>query len=537
MKLSERINKVYQAESNLIRRKAVTLFWVNLILAFGFGAIAIVRFAQAAIPTAVVETVLAALMLGMNSFILRGRFRMVSTISIVVFLLAAAGLFFIKERPNIHTDLYILGYHMLAAFITVPPLSWSRWQVFAALVFGLVVTAFTLLVLALPSAPPEEKSKVLFEGFVVMILMGLCAHFSNEIFGTQTKSYEEAEAQRKEAEFQYARMNELLNRFSEGMNLGDRLVKAAEQGLLSVGDLTSSMELLDQQIEGMSGSLHTVSEMESRVHEAAKEVRTQIELQQQGMGQVVHSLRQIVEQSGQIEEASLEQQHSLDQLIGRTEEGQEQLKATLDSFGRMELSSKEMLDIITLIEDIAERTNLLAMNAAIEAAHAGDAGRGFAVVAAEIRTLAHETNQNSQKIRLTLRETSDRIGETTTNVRDAGELFREIIGQIRSTSAAFTKVLDRIHGMRQMSSEIEQESQTLGGRAQKVTKALDGMGEALEDNREALDQTNLGIERIREQFSVIEAAAGSMFNQSRDIESMGRDNRSQMNNLMEAMSA
>jgi methyl-accepting chemotaxis protein len=70
----------------------------------------------------------------------------------------------------------------------------------------------------------------------------------------------------------------------------------------------------------------------------------------------------------------------------------------VDAMARIEDSSRKISDIIGVIDEIARQTNLLALNAAVEAARAGDAGRGFAVVAAEVKNLANQAKQATDKI-------------------------------------------------------------------------------------------------------------------------------------------
>jgi len=151
---------------------------------------------------------------------------------------------------------------------------------------------------------------------------------------------------------------------------------------------------------------------------------------------------------------SLQKREDIKELIQNVTKGQGAMKDTIESVQNISQSIDGIGAAIKVISAIASNTNLLAMNAAIEAAHAGEAGRGFAVVADEIRRLSESTRDNSRNIAQTLSNIISGINTTSKRTGEAGGIINEMSREINGIAGTMTEFIDALSQLSQKSTGI-----------------------------------------------------------------------------------
>jgi methyl-accepting chemotaxis protein len=127
--------------------------------------------------------------------------------------------------------------------------------------------------------------------------------------------------------------------------------------------------------------------------------------------------------------------------------GEEEMENTRHLMKKVTQSVDGMLEMIEVIESIATQSNLLAMNAAIEAAHAGEAGKGFAAVADEIRSLAETSSTSAREISRPLKELIDNITISENSTEKTSLMFEHMLGMIRNVSQGTQEVSSAVQNV------------------------------------------------------------------------------------------
>jgi methyl-accepting chemotaxis protein len=222
--------------------------------------------------------------------------------------------------------------------------------------------------------------------------------------------------------------------------ISTQLSRNLEQTVSAVTEIASNIESINKQftvlVQNISSSSSAVEEIFANINSLAAQIGNQASA-------VTETSASIEEMSASIESVARiarEKEAATTNLKNLTEEGGRRVDTTYEIVTSFSKSADDMLEMIQVINDVANRTNLLSMNAAIEAAHAGQFGKGFAVVADEIRKLAESTGSNAKKISQSLQAIIEQINQALEASRESGDAFRKISAEVAEVVNAFSEI-------------------------------------------------------------------------------------------------
>lgn len=210
--------------------------------------------------------------------------------------------------------------------------------------------------------------------------------------------------------------------------------RTSSQMIKSIECISDQTRILDTHINDTARGIYEIS---SNITRFKQEINNQASAVEQSSASV-HEMISSLESVSIITNKKLE---STVRLVETTTKGEKILFATTEAF-KEGVSNKidSINNMVEIISDISERTNLLAMNAAIEAAHAGDSGKGFAVVADEIRKMAEEATNSSNSISSLISSIVDSISVTDQNMKKTSDAFRSIIAEVSQINVALNEI-------------------------------------------------------------------------------------------------
>ncbi len=292
------------------------------------------------------------------------------------------------------------------------------------------------------------------------------------------------------------------------------LSETMDETTVAVSKISSQIGGVREHVSLQNDSVAAANSATVMITERISDLDRNIDEQAAGVEESSSAIQEMLANVASVTATLANNAENVNELSHASEQGRVNLEEVSNSIREIARESEGLLEISGVIEQIASQTNLLSMNAAIEAAHAGDAGRGFAVVADEIRKLAETSASQSKTISVSLgriKESMKSISKSTDVVlgqfgaineriktvsdrelgiknamdeQDVGS--KEILDSVSHLNDITSKVKDGSSEMLRGGREILKESETLAGISQKVTESMVSMATGVEQIAETM---------------------------------------------------
>jgi len=268
-------------------------------------------------------------------------------------------------------------------------------------------------------------------------------------------------------------------------------------------EVSATIEELTAQVDSVNSNVNNASaaieEMTSGIEEVAASAQN-----------VAHASQKLSEEAQKVSQLASEGQKAILSIADVIVQTREKADVTFQIVEKLSESAKNIGEIVDTINSIAEQTNLLALNAAIEAARAGEAGRGFAVVADEIRKLAEESKQATQNIANILRGIVDNSMKASDATKETVEIVNKAYSESGLVKSQFEQILQSIVRMSQMTENLAASAQEQSAAAEEMSSAMDSASKSMVSVVEQMNEVTMAIKQQADAISNVARTAENL---------------------------
>jgi len=304
------------------------------------------------------------------------------------------------------------------------------------------------------------------------------------------------------------------------MQSGDEVGKMAEALNSAVERLNHTM----QQVIETAGNASSYSQQLAAASEAiasgAQEQAASLEETSASLEQITAAVRQSADNAQQASQLAAGSKDSALQ-------GQDVVAKAITAMSEINVASAKISDIISTIDEIAFQTNLLAVNAAVEAARAGDEGRGFAVVASEVRSLAQRSSGAAKEIKVLIQDSLRKVEAGSTLVNRSGETLQGIVGSVKRVTDIVGEIAassgEQSTGIEQVNSAMTQ--------VDRVTQSNSAQTEELSATAQSLSEQSAHLLELVSTFTLTaDGRSGQRLQQVKPLAANGQRGVSRSSN-------
>jgi len=270
-------------------------------------------------------------------------------------------------------------------------------------------------------------------------------------------------------------------------NIGNDLASNMTETAAAVNQITSNIQSIKERVINQSASVTQTNSTMGQVITNINKLNGHVANQSNNISQASSAIEEMVANIDSVTKTLVSNAENVKTLEEASEMGRSGLQEVAADIHEVARESADLLKINSVIKNIANQTNLLSMNAAIEAAHAGDAGRGFAVVADEIRKLAESSSMQSKTVSDVLKKIMESINKITKSTEHVLYEFEAIDSGVKTVAEQEDNIRNA------MEEQGEGSKQVLNGvsNVNEITSQVKGGSEEmLEDSREVMNESH-----------------------------------------------
>jgi len=301
--------------------------------------------------------------------------------------------------------------------------------------------------------------------------------------------------------------------------IGTDLASNMNETAAAINQITANIQSIKGRAINQSASVSETNATMEQITVNIGRLNEQVEKQTASVSQSSSAIEEMLANVQSVTQTLVKNMDNVNSLTSASEVGRAGLQEVSADIQEIARESEGLLEINSVMENIASQTNLLSMNAAIEAAHAGEAGKGFAVVAAEIRKLAESSSEQSKTISSVLKKIKGSIDKITNSTNNVLQKFEAIDGNIKTVadqeanirnameeqSQGSRQVLEAVGSLNDITRHVKSESEEMrtgskevikeGKNLEVITQEITG---GMNEMATGADQINIAVNQVND---------------------------------------
>jgi methyl-accepting chemotaxis protein len=312
--------------------------------------------------------------------------------------------------------------------------------------------------------------------------------------------------------------NQAVNLFDIGNELADNMTETAS----AINQITTNIQSIKGRVINQSSSVSETNATMEQITVNIDKLKNHVDRQTNSVAQSSSAIEEMLANIQSVTQTLVKNVANVQELTEASEVGRSGLQEVASDIQEIARESEGLLEINAVMENIASQTNLLSMNAAIEAAHAGEAGRGFAVVADEIRKLAENSGEQSKTISAVLKKIKDSIDKITkstnsvlnkfeaidTGVRTVSEQEENIRNAMEEQSAGSKQILEAIGQLNDVTQIVKSSSEEMLEGSRQVIEESRNLELVTQEISDGMNEMASGAEEINVAINRVNSISG-----------------------------